>query len=52
MLERARKEVEIATGLNRELSSAKPEMAVEVRIVGVEGAGYGGELIYGARSKQ
>lgn len=30
MLERARKEVEIATGLNRELSSVKPEMAAEV----------------------
>lgn len=32
MLERARKEVEVAAGLNRELSSAKPEMAAEVHI--------------------
>lgn len=30
MLERSRKEVEVATGLNRLLSDVKPEMATEV----------------------
>eukprot|EP00903_Cladosiphon_okamuranus_P017696 g16295.t1 len=33
MLERARKEVEVATGLNRELSSLKPEIADEMRSI-------------------
>lgn len=35
MLERARKEVEVATGLSRELSSVNPEMATEVRLLKV-----------------